>query len=246
MILCIYGQCGTGKTTLARELQAMGVVDFVVDGDELRGLDHPGYHREGRMQNVDRAHAIALYLHAQGFTVAVSLMQPYREARLRMKEKGAWLIYMQHHYGVRREFWLEDFEEPERDEWMMMDPPADFLADRLESHLKRPRATFIGRYQTFHDGHRWLIQQALDRGDPVTVMVRDTDEPKDAHQIAREIQLEYRVKGADLRAIVVPNVLAVEYGRGVGYGIVEHEPPEDVGAISGTAIRAAQAAEQEG
>ena len=235
MILCICGQPGTGKTSLAKELKHRGVVDFIVDGDLLRGIDNPGYHREGRKKNIDRAHSIALYLHGLGYNVAVSLMQPYEKARQDMREKGAKIIYMNQHYGVRKEYWLDEFEEPIKPD--LINPPAHFVELWLEKQRKKPRATFIGRFQTFHDGHRWLIQQALDRGDPVLVMVRDTDEDKDAHDIARDIQIEYETKGHDLIAIVVPNIKSVEYGRGVGYEIVEHMPPQDIEEISGTAIR---------
>ena len=38
---------------------------------------------------------------------------------------------------------------------------------------------------------------------------------------------------------MIPNIGSVEYGRGVGYDIIEHVPPTEVGEISGTKIRAA-------
>lgn len=233
MIYLITGQPGTGKTTLADALEDAGLVQFVVDGDRLRNIDHPGYDRAGRLVNVDRAHAIALYLHGLGFSVAVSLIQPYADQRQRVSGRApTCLIHMSRHYGVRKEYWTDDYEPP----------PAPDLVDAtvadVEAWLKRPRATFIGRYQTLHDGHRWLFQQALDRGDPVTVMVRDTPEERSAREIRDEIRAEY--VNADVRVIVIPNVKSIEYGRGVGYGIVEHQPPEAIRKISGTAIRAAR------
>ena len=36
---------------------------------------------------------------------------------------------------------------------------------------------------------------------------------------------------------VIPDIESVNYGRGVGYDVIYHEPPEDVKVISGTAIR---------
>jgi hypothetical protein len=36
---------------------------------------------------------------------------------------------------------------------------------------------------------------------------------------------------------VIPDIESVNYGRGVGYDVIYHEPPADVAAISGTAIR---------
>ena len=36
---------------------------------------------------------------------------------------------------------------------------------------------------------------------------------------------------------VIPDIESVNYGRGVGYDVIYHEPPVDVASISGTAIR---------
>ena len=44
---------------------------------------------------------------------------------------------------------------------------------------------------------------------------------------------------ADDDAVVmsIPDIESVNYGRGVGYGIIEHVPPPDIGFISATQIR---------
>ena len=36
---------------------------------------------------------------------------------------------------------------------------------------------------------------------------------------------------------IIPDIESVNYGRGVGYEVIYHEPPTDVAQISGTAIR---------
>ena len=41
----------------------------------------------------------------------------------------------------------------------------------------------------------------------------------------------------DVVVLPIPDISSVNYGRGVGYGIIEHVPPADVGFISATAIR---------
>jgi len=98
---------------------------------------------------------------------------------------------------------------------------------------------FIGRWQPFHDGHKWLISQKLDQGEPILIAVRDIppDErnPFTTEQTIEMIQQVYA--DDDVVAITIPDISSVDYGRGVGYSINEHVPPADVGFISATSIR---------
>ena len=36
---------------------------------------------------------------------------------------------------------------------------------------------------------------------------------------------------------IIPDIESVNYGRGVGYDVIYHEPPTNIETISGTAIR---------
>ena len=36
---------------------------------------------------------------------------------------------------------------------------------------------------------------------------------------------------------IIPDIESVNYGRGVGYDIIEHIPPDDIKEISATKIR---------
>ena len=37
---------------------------------------------------------------------------------------------------------------------------------------------------------------------------------------------------------IVPDIESVNYGRGVGYDVIEHVPPSDINEVSATKIRA--------
>jgi hypothetical protein len=37
--------------------------------------------------------------------------------------------------------------------------------------------------------------------------------------------------------MIIPDIESVNFGRGVGYDIIEHIPPQEVGEISATKIR---------
>lgn len=80
MVIVLFGQPGSGKTTLAKEL--LKHKDYHhIDGDDLRALfKNKDYSREGRIKNLNRASDIAYYL-CQDKPVIVSMIYPYQEAR---------------------------------------------------------------------------------------------------------------------------------------------------------------------
>ena len=98
---------------------------------------------------------------------------------------------------------------------------------------------FIGRWQPFHNGHKWLINQKLSEGKPILIAVRDIppDEknPFTTEQTVEMIQNVYSEQ--DVEVVCIPDIESVNYGRGVGYEINEHVPPENIGFISATGIR---------
>ena len=104
-------------------------------------------------------------------------------------------------------------------------------------------AMFIGRWQTWHAGHEWLISKQLDKGKDVWVAIRDVPQdennPKSAHQVMMDLCKEpFFVKNSKkIHLSVIPDIESVNYGRGVGYEVIYHEPPQEVGEISGTKIR---------
>jgi len=50
-------------------------------------------------------------------------------------------------------------------------------------------AMFIGRWQPWHDGHRWLIDQALNEGKHVLLCIRDVPVSDNNPWTAQEILL---------------------------------------------------------
>jgi phosphopantetheine adenylyltransferase len=104
-------------------------------------------------------------------------------------------------------------------------------------------AMFIGRWQTWHKGHEWLINQQLTKGKDVWVAIRDveTDEknPKSAHKVMMDLMEEpfFQENIDKILISIIPDIESVNYGRGVGYDVIYHQPPTDIEAISGTGIR---------
>ena len=102
---------------------------------------------------------------------------------------------------------------------------------------------FIGRWQPWHDGHRWLIDQRLNEGKNVLVCVRevskDDKNPYNPIEVKENVEKELKdlINSKRVKVIIIPDIESVNYGRGVGYDIIEHVPPSKIGEISATKIR---------
>jgi len=109
--------------------------------------------------------------------------------------------------------------------------------------MSKKYAMYVGRWQNWHKGHEWLINQQLSQGKNVWVAIRDVEvdenNPKTAHQVMVELMNEpFFMNNWDKVLItIIPDIESINYGRGVGYDVIYHEPPTDVAVISGTAIR---------
>ena len=76
------------------------------------------------------------------------------------------------------------FVEPEVYDFRIIEQNAekwvDFVAEHILDNRRRPVFNWqaptveqLGRWQPWHDGHRWLIDQALEEGKNVLLCVRD-------------------------------------------------------------------------
>ena len=104
-------------------------------------------------------------------------------------------------------------------------------------------ALYIGRWQTWHKGHEWLIKQQLEKGKNVWVAIRDVPQdennPKTAQEVLKELSNEpFFTNNFDkILLSIIPDIESVNYGRAVGYEVIYHTPPKEIEEISGTAIR---------
>lgn len=103
------------------------------------------------------------------------------------------------------------------------------------------KALFIGRWNgVFHNGHNHIIQKKLDEGKKVIMAVRDVKPDEKNPWTAKQVKemLEYRWKdNPNVEIIIIPDIISVEYGRGVGYEVNEIKVTEKIAGISGTECR---------
>ena len=116
---------------------------------------------------------------------------------------------------------------------------------------KKPTVQMLGRWQPWHQGHQELFKRCFAKTGQVIIQVRDVegasggdgqdDNPFDWDQVCKNIEeglsKDGFQKGDDYEIMMVPNVVNISYGRGVGYAIEEEVFDEDVASISATKIR---------
>lgn len=121
--------------------------------------------------------------------------------------------------------------------------PIKAKADKESSSTAKKYSMFIGRWQPFHKGHYWLINERLKEGKNVWLAIRDVEPDEQNPWTAREVMINLSEELKDLIEegkvflSIVPDIESVNYGRGVGYDIIEHVPPKEIGDISATSIR---------
>ena len=116
---------------------------------------------------------------------------------------------------------------------------------------KKPTVQMLGRWQPWHQGHQELFKRCFAKTGQVIIQVRDVqgasggtgqdDNPFDWDLVCKNIE-EGLVKddfyrGNQYEIMLVPNVVNISYGRGVGYVFEEEVFDETIHSISATKIR---------
>ena len=116
---------------------------------------------------------------------------------------------------------------------------------------KKPTVQMLGRWQPWHEGHRALFLRCIAKTGQVIIQVRDVqgasggdnqdDNPFDWNAVCSDIEkdlIEYEFKrGVEYEIMLVPNIVNITYGRGVGYAFEEEVFDNSVTSISATKIR---------
>lgn len=110
----------------------------------------------------------------------------------------------------------------------------------MSTEETKPALMFPGRFSPFHRGHAHMMEQAMEKypGHPLVVLVRNTSYDEfSASERVDIIRAWAFARGYDVTIKVIPDIVGVFYGRGVGFTVEEMEPPKDIAAISATRIR---------
>ena len=129
----------------------------------------------------------------------------------------------------------------------------------MKFDYKAPTTQMLGRWQPWHDGHTALFKKALAETGQVCIMVRDVggiigtdagagrtalvqnDNPFNFETVKTNIINGLSDAGfvynKDYIIMLVPNIVDISYGRGVGYTFTQHDLGEEIHSISATKIR---------
>lgn len=141
MIILLFGQPASGKTTLA-DIIAKGwenrkLFTIRIDGDKWREITkNKDYSKEGRIRNLKGAFDMALYLEQEGFTVILSFVTPYKELRDYLKSNANELfqIFLEYKGGRGRDDkFAEDFEIPSPEECLLLNTSELSIDQSLET-----------------------------------------------------------------------------------------------------------------
>ena len=116
---------------------------------------------------------------------------------------------------------------------------------------KKPTVQMLGRWQPWHDGHQELFKRCIAKTGQVIIQVRDVqgvsggidqdDNPFDWDDVCKNIEngllKDGYKRGIEYEIMLVPNIVNITYGRGVGYTFEEEIFDESVSAISATQLR---------
>ncbi|MDA9027835.1 MAG: cytidyltransferase [SAR86 cluster bacterium] len=116
---------------------------------------------------------------------------------------------------------------------------------------KKPTVQMLGRWQPWHDGHQALFKRCVAKTGQVIIQVRDVqgasggdgqdDNPFDWEAVCKNIEdglaKDNFHRGQEYEIMLVPNIVNITYGRGVGYKFEEEVFDEAITDISATKIR---------
>ena len=116
---------------------------------------------------------------------------------------------------------------------------------------KKPTVQMLGRWQPWHQGHQELFKRCVAKTGQVIIQVRDVkgssggsgqeDNPFDRETVFKNIEeglsKDGFIKGVDYEIMLVPNIVNISFGRGVGYVFEEEIFEDSITNISATKIR---------
>ena len=173
---------------------------------------------------------------------------------MRNNFKADWTIWMDTIREGRYADTNKAFIEPDVYDFRVTEQNAEkwseFICEHIQEDRRRPvfdwkkeTVQMLGRWQPWHDGHRALFEKLIKRTGQVVIQVRDVQGWQGSNPFAIEQVKSFIRRDLDplfqgqYEIQVVPNIVHIGWGRGVGYTAGEETFDESITNISATNIR---------
>jgi broad-specificity NMP kinase len=222
-----------------------------LNADEVRRYYNDwDFSREGRIRQSHRMRELAE--EANTDYCIVDFVAPLPE--MRHNFRADWTIWIDTIDQGRFEDTNKMFVPPEVYDFRITEQNAEkwaeFVGEHIAENRRRPvfdwqaeTVQMLGRWQPWHAGHRALFERLIARTGQVVIQVRDvqgwqSSNPFAIDQVKRFIKrdLDPLFQG-QYEIQVVPNIVHIGWGRGVGYTSGEETFEESITEISATKIR---------
>ncbi len=247
--IIIMGLPRAGKTTLAKALAPLlRAVHFNADAVRENINKDLGFSPEDRIEQARRMGWLCDRAVEAGHYAIADFVCPTEETREAFG--AAYTIFVDTGKATPYADTKALFEEPARFDFHVHTQDAENHARTIAGLLqaqegfdwRAPTALFLGRYQPFHNGHKALVVEGIDRVGQACIAVRDTEGTDEKNPfgfsfVKARIE-EMMADHIDQIAVVqVPNITNIFYGRDVGYQIERIDLSDALQAISATNIR---------
>jgi len=232
-------------------VQYTSKVDWFNADDVRKRFNDWDFSKEGRIRQSIRMFDFAIA--CTGDFVICDFVAPLVE--MRNNFKADWTIWIDTITAGRFEDTNKAFIPPEIYDFRITEQNAEkwvkFVGNHILKDQRRPvfdwkkeTVQMLGRWQPWHEGHRALFERLIVRTDQVIIQIRDVQGWQGSNPFAID-QVKAFIK-RDLDPVyqgqyeiqVVPNIVHIGWGRGVGYTSGEETFDESITDISATKIRA--------
>jgi hypothetical protein len=225
-------------------------VDWFNADDVRKRFNDWDFSREGRIRQSIRMFDFAVSC-TEDFVIC-DFVAPLVE--MRNNFKADWTIWMDTIDAGRYEDTNRAFVPPEQYDFRVTEQNAEkwaeFVGDHILYNRRRPRfdwqretVQMLGRWQPWHAGHRALFDRLIARTGQVVIQIRDVQGWQGSNPFAVQQVKDFIRRDLDplyqgqYEIQVVPNIVHIGWGRGVGYTSGEETFDETITNISATKIR---------
>jgi GTPase SAR1 family protein len=222
------------------------------NADEIRKKYNDwDFSREGRIRQSLRMAQFAL--ECAGDYVICDFVAPLPE--MRHNFKADWTIWIDSIDAGRYDDTNRAFVAPDIYDFRVTEQNAEkwvpFVGNHILHNRRRPifdwrkeTVQMLGRWQPWHAGHRALFERLLEKTGQVIIQIRDVQGWQDSNPFSVNEVKNYIKRDLDplyqgqYEIMLVPNIVHIGWGRGVGYTSGEETFDESITNISATKIRA--------